>query len=212
MLVEKNCRLCGNPFRRTESQSKRGENIGQWCSRKCYWEERKSWLPERNHRGYIMVGNKLQHRMVMEKHLGRKLEGWEHVHHKNGVKNDNRIENLEVLSASDHSKLHHPLVMVDLYCFGCGKTFTVKYSFRGRYFCGKECFLNWDKYKNRNTCPQCNSVYYGKRKFCSLACYHVWQKGKKRTEKTPYRLILHKTPTVGDTHERGGGYGLKVDV
>jgi len=57
---------------------------------------------EADSKGYVR-----EHRYLMEKELGRSLLANEVVHHLNGDKSDNRLNNLVVMDASDHVRLHH---------------------------------------------------------------------------------------------------------
>ena len=68
-----------------------------------------------NKNGYILIWNSnkrkyiFEHRIIMEKHLKRKLTKNDFIHHINHNPSDNRIENLKLfLSNSEHAHYHHP--------------------------------------------------------------------------------------------------------
>lgn len=113
-LESKKCLHCGAEFGRESCKQVSDFKEKRFCSKSCY---HKYAVGENNPRyirgyrvrpdGYLRDSNdNYIHRLVMEAHLGRKLKNNEHVHHINEKKDDNRIENLEILSNSKHRKIH----------------------------------------------------------------------------------------------------------
>ena len=76
-----------------------------------------------------------ENRWVMEQHIGRKLEVWEHVHHINQNLLDNRIENLEVHEAREHMQLHKQIYPDKKICEVCGNEYTANPRKRKRQKC-----------------------------------------------------------------------------
>ena len=59
----------------------------------------KGWI---NEAGYRIVNRTREHRLIVEKHIGRKLKKNEIIHHKNANRLDNRIENLQITTQEIH--------------------------------------------------------------------------------------------------------------
>ena len=83
---------------------------GRWKVNTGYWKIKKDGHPRADKNGYV-----LEHIVVMEEKIGRYLSPTEHVHHKNGKRDDNDPENLELW----HKKDPFGIRVADYHCAGC---------------------------------------------------------------------------------------------
>ena len=109
VIVKLICSTCKKEFERTYRIYKYSKKLcnteNVYCSTICAGIARRSKIGK-SKSGYKRIWSYgkdiIEHRKVMEDFLKRKLEPWEHVHHLNGIKDDNRIENLEIVMANRH--------------------------------------------------------------------------------------------------------------
>ena len=114
----------------------------RFCGQKCAQNKGVNSLTTRYRMTRTPDGRKMAlHRYVMEQMIGRPVETKEHVHHRNGVKTDNRPENLELLRASAHAKMHHPMrYSLTKECIVCGAIFMPHPTKRKRAkVCSRKC-------------------------------------------------------------------------
>jgi hypothetical protein len=99
--VEVTCDLCGKQFMKKQSDIARSSH--NFCSLEC--SKTFTFMMNDNKRG-LHYGRKPLYRILMEEKLGRELTADEEVHHVDGNHFNNALENLVVLSKSEHARIH----------------------------------------------------------------------------------------------------------
>lgn len=110
-------------------------------------------------RGYIYISNPLhpkargtsgyvaEHVLIIEEHLGRYLFDNEVVHHRDRNRSNNTLGNLQVMTQSEHAKIHAQAPkVIELTCSNCGKIFTKRYN---QYITKSTKYSQKDFYCNR---------------------------------------------------------------
>ena len=135
----KSCEVCGMKIPMAENDWPKRYAEKRFCSRSCANRSR-GINPVTTRYAYRKAGIP-EHRAVMAESLGRPLLQGEVVHHKNGNKLDNRIENLQLTNAREHGLGHFtPKNPVSKTCPVCGASFTPHKSHRKTTkTCGRAC-------------------------------------------------------------------------
>ena len=95
------------PAKAKMSESKKREKNPNWVGGRRYSTFGYVLVLCPNHPNCDCQGYVREHRLVMEAHIGRTLLPTEIVHHINGKKDDNRIENLMLFSSISEHRRHH---------------------------------------------------------------------------------------------------------
>ncbi len=98
----------------------------KWKTQKIIKKGNYNYIKIPEHPNATSNGYVLEHRVVMEKHLNRLLNSNEVVHHKNGKRKQNDVENLEIMDKPNHTKIHQAhrtSKMVKLKCPNCDVEF-----------------------------------------------------------------------------------------
>jgi hypothetical protein len=169
-MLYKNCLNCGKRFYLKKHSRKNAKFCSFYCSAKYkHGKNHPMWKGGRkiNTQGYVLIYSPAhpfrdkqnyvrEHRLVMETFLGRFLLLSEIVHHLNGIKNDNRLKNLELTTKKNHDKKH-----------------------------GEEYSLKYKNLRVQKICPVCNNIFFVPQSHswvvcCSRRCSSLlrWRGGK----------------------------------